>query len=133
MWRAILGVVAGLVAWTLIATVLNFGLRAGIPGYHAAEPTMQFTLAMKIGRLAIATIASLLTGMVIRLTAPQSRLAPWIVGLIALIIFVPDHIHLWTRFPVWYHAYFLLTLAPWIWIGSLLVPQRKSATPQSAA
>jgi hypothetical protein len=127
MWRAILGIVLGLVAWTLIVTVLNWGLRAGIPGYHAAEPAMQFTLPMMIGRLAIATVASLLTGIIIRLIAPQSRLAPWIVGLIAVAIFVPEHVHIWTKFPVWYHAYFLLTLAPLIWIGSLLVPQRRSA------
>ena len=124
MWRTILAVVAGLVAWTMIVTVLNFGLRAEIPGYHAAEPTMRFTLTMMIGRLAIATITSLLTGAIMGLIAPQSRFATWIVGLIALVMFVPEHIHVWTMFPVWYHLYFLLTLAPLIWIGSLLVTRR---------
>ena len=76
MWRTILSIVAGLVAWTLIVTVLNWGLRAGIPGYHAAEATLLFTLPMKIGRLAIATVASLLTGVIVRLIAPRSGLAP---------------------------------------------------------
>lgn len=127
MGRTILAVVAGLVAWTVIVTVLNFGLRAGIPGYHAAEPTMQFTVTMMLGRLAIATLTSLLTGVIVGLIAPQSRLAPWIAGIIGVVMFVPEHLHIWTKFPVWYHAYFLLTLAPLIWIGSLLVARRDSA------
>jgi hypothetical protein len=124
MVRAILGVVVGLVAWVLIVTVLNFGLRAGIPGYHTAEPIGPFTLTMMIGRLAIATITSLASGVIIRLVAPQSNWAPWIVGVIGLIFLIPDHIHIWTHFPIWYHAYFLLTLAPLIWLGSQLVPRR---------
>jgi len=126
MWRTILAVVAGLVAWTVIVTVLNFGLRAGIPGYHAAEPSMQFNLTMMIGRLAIATVTSLLTGAIMGLIAPQSRFATWIVGLVALVMFVPEHIRIWTMFPVWYHLYFLLTLAPLIWIGSLFTTRRNS-------
>ena len=126
MWRTILAVVAGLVAWTVIVTVLNFGLRAAIPGYHAAEPTMHFTLTMMLGRLAIATVTSLLTGMIMGLIAPQSRVATWVVGLIALVMFVPEHIRIWTMFPVWYHLYFLLTLAPLIWIGSLFTTRRNS-------
>ncbi len=51
MWRTIGSIVAGLVAWAVVVTVLNFGLRAFIPGYHAAEATLQFTLAMKSGPL----------------------------------------------------------------------------------
>jgi hypothetical protein len=129
MWRTILSVIAGVVAWVLIVSVLNWGLRLWLPGYHAAEPAMQFTLTMMIGRLAIATLTSLATGAIIRLIAPQSNWAPWIVGLIGLIAFIPDHIHVWTHFPIWYHAYFLLTLAPWIWLGSLL-SRAKSTHPQ---
>jgi hypothetical protein len=126
MWRAILGVVLGVVAWVLIVSVLNWGLRAGIPGYHAAEPEGPFTLTMMIGRLTIATITSLATGALIRLIAPQSQWAVWIVGLIGLIVLIPDHIHIWTHFPVWYHAYFLLTFVPLLWIGARLVPQRRA-------
>ena len=44
MWRTALGIVGGLAAWAVIATLLNFGLRAAIPAYHAAEATLQFTM-----------------------------------------------------------------------------------------
>jgi len=42
--RRILSVVAGLAAWFVVATILDFVLRLALPGYHEAEPTMAFTL-----------------------------------------------------------------------------------------
>ena len=124
MWRMIASVVAGLVAWAVIVTLLNFGLRAAIPGYHAAEAILQFTLAMKVGRLVEAAVASLATGAVIRTIAPTSRWAPWIAGLLLLAIFLPVHIGLWGRFPVWYHLAFLVPLAPLVPLGAALLRKR---------
>jgi len=122
MWRTVGGVIAGLVAWAVVVTILNFGLRAALPGYHAAEPTLQFTLAMKIGRLTEAALASLAAGAVVSRIAPASKWAPWAVGLITLALFVPEHIRLWDKFPVWYHLSFLVPLLPLVlagaWIGS---------------
>jgi hypothetical protein len=122
MWRTIGSVVAGLFAWAVIVTLLNFGLRAALPGYHAAEATLQFTLAMKIGRLSEAALTSLAVGALVSLVAPGKRWTPWIVGLVLLAVFVPEHIRLWDRFPMWYHLTFLVPLAPLVvvgaWIGS---------------
>ncbi|MGH8274339.1 MAG: hypothetical protein ACRES9_08850 [Gammaproteobacteria bacterium] len=129
MWRTILAVVAGLVAWVVIVTLLNMGLRLGLPGYHAAEPAMTFTLTMKIARLLIAALTSLATGALVSAIVPASRLAPWIVGLILLALFVPDHIYLWHKFPVWYHLTFLITLAPLVALGAWLRPRKKLLRP----
>lgn len=127
MRRTIVGIIAGLIAWAVIVTVLNWGLRLGLPGYRQAEPTLVFTLSMKISRLVMAAVTSLATGAVIRAIAPSSRLAPWVVGLIILAMFLPAHIHLWHRFPIWYHLSFLLPLAPLLALGAWLVP---ASTPQ---
>jgi hypothetical protein len=127
MWRIVISIVAGLVAWMVIVTLLNFGLRAALPGYHAAEATMDFTLAMKIGRLSIAVLTSLAAGAVVRLIAPASRLAPWIAGLLLLLPFIPEHIRLWDKFPVWYHLTFLVTLVPLFGVGAWLVSRSKKA------
>src|SRR4051794_4487934 len=102
MWRVIAGVLVGLVAWAAVATVLNWGLRLWLPGYLEAEPAMAFTLVMKIARLTLAALACLAAGALVRLTAPASRVAPWIVGLVLVALFIPAHIQLWTRFPLWY-------------------------------
>jgi len=125
MWRTIGSIIAGLVAWGVIVTLLNFGLRAAIPDYHAAEATLQFTLAMKIGRLTEAAIASLAAGSVVGLIAPSKKWAPWVVGLIILAMFLPIHMQLWSKFPAWYHLAFLVPLAPLVALGAAMVPRTR--------
>jgi hypothetical protein len=120
MWRAVGSIVAGLAAWAVVVTLLNFGLRAAIPDYHAAEATLQFSLAMKIGRLTEAALASVAAGAIIGLIAPSKKWAPWAAGLILLAMFLPEHVKLWLRFPLWYHLAFLVPLAPLFALGSFL-------------
>jgi hypothetical protein len=112
--------VAGLVGWMVVVTALNFGLRLWLPGYVEAEPTLVFTLGMKIGRLAIAALSSIAAGAIVRMIAPASRWAPWIVGVVLLAMFVPEHVMLWQKFPAWYHLTFLVTLAPLVVLGARL-------------
>lgn len=120
MWRTIGSIVAGLVTWAFVVTILNFGLRAAIPGYHAAEATLQFTMAMKVGRLTEAAVTSVVAGAVAGLIAPTKRWPPLVVGLITLAMFLPEHVKLWDRFPVWYHLSFLVPLVPLVVLGGLL-------------
>ena len=124
----IASIIAGLVAWGVVVTLLNFGLRAMLPGYHAAEATLQFTLAMKVGRLTEAAIASVAAGAVVGLIAPSNKWAPWLVGLIILAMFLPVHVSLRNKFPAWYHLFFVLSLAPFVWLGARLV-QRPNRAP----
>ena len=126
MWRTFASIVAGLAAWAVIVTLLNFGLRAAIPGYHAAEATLQFTIAMKIGRLAEAALTSLAAGAIVGLISPK-KWAPWLVGLIVLALFLPVHVRLWDKFPVWYHLCFLVPLVPLVALGAMLVRNRPAA------
>jgi hypothetical protein len=129
MWRTLASIIAGLIAWTVIVTLLNFLLRAALPGYHAAEATLQFTLAMKIGRLLIAALTSIAAGAVVALIAPRARWAPWAVGLILLALFLPEHVRLWSKFPVWYHLSFLVPLAPLVPFGAWLKSRIASPAP----
>lgn len=121
MWRTIGSILAGLVAWVVVVTLLNFGLRAAIPGYHAAEATLQFTMAIKIGRLTEAAITSLVAGAVVGWIEPSRKWAPWAVGLIVLAMFLPIHVQLWSKFPAWYHLSFLVPLAPLVALGGTFV------------
>lgn len=120
MLRLAGAVIGGLVAWMVIVTLRNFGLRASIPGYHAAEPTFVFTLTMMIGRLTIAVLTLLAAGAVVRAIAPGSNFAPWVVGIVLLALFVPVHVQISARLPLWYHLTFLLTLPPLVWAGARL-------------
>jgi hypothetical protein len=128
MWRTVASIVAGLIAWVVIVTLLNFGLRAAIPGYHSAEATLDFTLAMKLGRLIEAAVTSVAAGAVVGLVALSKKWAPLIVGLIILAIFLPVHVSLWAKFPVWYHLAFLVPLVPLVVLGASL--PRATRTPE---
>ena len=124
MKRSLLAVVAGLAVWTLVATLLNFGLRAGLAGYTQAEPTMTFTLGMKVARLILGALSSLAAGAAAGLIAPSKTAPGWVLGAIILALFIPAHIQLWAKFPVWYHLVFLTTLVPLVALGAGLTRTR---------
>lgn len=133
MWRTVGAILAGLVTWAVVVTLLNFGLRAMTPGYHAAEATLQFTPAMKAGRLIEAALTSVAAGAMVALIAPTNKWAPWLVGLIVLAMFLPAHLKLWHMFPVWYHLSFLVPLAPLVALGSAIVRNARATRPVVAS
>jgi hypothetical protein len=118
--RVLLAFVAGLLAWVLVATILNIAVRRLLPGYTAAEPTMAFTSGMLSARLVIAFITSLVAGALSAAIAPRSGWVPGSLGVFLLVVFVPQHVKLWHLFPLWYHLTFLLTLVPLVAIGGRL-------------
>ena len=118
MKRSIFAALAGLAVWVLVASLLNRGLRLGLAGYAIAEPTMTFTLEMKIARLILGALASLAAGAATGAIAPSGQRLPWVVGAILLAAFIPAHIQLWVKFPVWYHLVFLGTLVPLVALGA---------------
>ena len=124
MKRSILACLAGLLTWIVVVTVINRGLRLSLPNYTAAEHTLQFTLGMKWARLLMAIVTSVVAGVITAWISRSSRWAPWIVGGVVLAMFVPFHIAIWSKFPVWYHLTFLLTILPAVLLGALLPPRR---------
>lgn len=117
MKRSIIACVAGLVTWLVVVSLIDRVLRLTISNYTTAEQTLQFTLAMKWARLVMAILTSLTAGAVTRWISPSNRWPAWIVGAIVLAIFLPVHIAIWSKFPVWYHLTFLLTIVPACGIG----------------
>src|SRR5580658_372807 len=124
MKRSILPCLVGLLTWVVVVSVINRVLRLSLPNYTTAEHTLQFTLGMKWARLLMAIVTSLLAGAVTRWISPSSRWAPLIVGSVVLAMFLPAHIAIWSKFPVWYHLTFLLTIIPAVLVGALLPPHR---------
>ena len=120
MKRPVLAFIAGAVAWVLVVSVLNRALRIIVPGYAAAEPGMAFTLGMMAARLIIAAITSLAAGAVTAAIAPVSPRVPWVLGVVLLVGFIPEHLRLWSLFPPWYHLTFLVTLVPLVVLGARL-------------
>jgi len=123
MMRLIGGVVAGAVAWFVIVTVLNLGLRYGWHDYAAVEKAMTFTLPMMIARLSESGVSSILSGMIAAMIARDRRAALY-AGLVLLLVFLPFHYMIWSKFPAWYHLTFLSSLVILSWLGGQLAKPR---------
>src|SRR5690554_1603560 len=108
MLRKIGGVVAGLVVWLIATSALGAIMRASWPAYASAAPSMAFTLPMLVSRLAIGALAIVAAGFVSAFVGSRSPFWILLPGLLLLAAFIPVHIGLWERFPVWYHLTFLL-------------------------
>jgi hypothetical protein len=111
MGKQILGVVVGLMAWFVAAGVAGVLLRSVWPEYVAASGDMSFTLPMKLTRLSIGALTTVAAGAVTALIA-RSTWAAVVTGALLLLLFIPEHISLWDKFPIWYHLTFLTSLLP---------------------
>jgi len=117
--KTVAAIIAGFVIWILVASILNFPLRAWWPHYHEAETAFSFTLGMKLARLALGAAASLCSGFVAAWIAKRHQAAMYL-GILLLALFIPNHYLLWDKFPVWYHLTFLVFLFPLALLGSKL-------------
>jgi hypothetical protein len=126
LMRLILAMLAGIVAWILVAMLFNIGLRFVMPGYAVAEPDKSFTLAMLVARLVMGALASLAGGAAAGWIDRPAGASAWIIAAALLAAFIPAHVALWLVFPVWYHLTFLVSLAPLTLIGSMLVHRSAS-------
>ena len=111
MGKQIVGVVVGLMVWFVAAVAAGVLLRLLWPEYVAASGDMSFTLPMKLTRLSIGALTTLAAGAVTALLARSSRTAV-VTGALLLVMFIPQHISLWDKFPIWYHLTFLTSLVP---------------------
>ena len=122
--RTALGIVIEIVSWIAIATTLVIALRIAWPAYAAAEPARAFDVPMMIARLAISSVALVLAAWLAAVTLKDSRIVPLAGGLVLLTAFVPIHIGLWSKYPVWYHLTFLASLPLLTFLGGQLSKQR---------
>jgi len=119
MIRSILAVIVAVVTWFIVATIVNWILRAGLPGYSAVEVSMNFTLTMMICRLLLGLVSSLCAGFVCA-TIARNRVAARVAAAFMVVLFLPVHYMLWAKFPIWYHLFFLISLAPMLLAGAAL-------------
>jgi hypothetical protein len=120
MKKGAIAVLGGLLAWAIIASVLNRAVRAVMPAYHTAELSFGFTLGMKIARLALGAVASIGGGYVASRLAKGMTIPVRILGLLLVAVFIPVHYGLWDKFPIWYHLTFLGSLLPLTLLGAKL-------------
>lgn len=130
MARNFIGIVTGLAVWLAVTLVAGLIIRETWPAYVSVADAMTFTLPMMFARLWIGAVATVAMGFVTACIT-QSTLARVIPGVIMLIVFIPQHVMLWDKFPLWYHLTFLLSLVPLTYVGNSMV--RGGMNQRSAA
>jgi hypothetical protein len=118
MLRSILSVVVAAVTWIAVATLLNLVIRFTWSDYAAVEQSMHFTLPMLLLRLLIGVIASFVSGFVGARVAKGGKWPMGVFATLLLAMFLPVHYNLWSRFPVWYHGFFLMSLVVFTTLGA---------------
>jgi uncharacterized protein (DUF983 family) len=81
-------------------------------------------------QLAERPVASLAAGAVTVLIARSSRTAV-VTGAVLLLMFIPQHINLWDKFPIWYHLTFLTSLVPLAAVGARMWGPNLESTDSS--
>jgi hypothetical protein len=120
IFKTVGAVIAAIVTWFFVATVLNLALRAWWPHYHEAETAFNFTFAMKLARLVLGAISSVAAGFVAAWIGRVRMRAAVLTGIVLLGLFIPGHYRIWDKFPVWYHLTFLVSLLPLTLLGAAL-------------
>ena len=125
--RAILAIIAGFVAWFVVATIGNFAVRLFYPGYVDVEKAMSFSLGMMLARLVVGAVASIAAGVACAAIARSTRWPRYALALLLLALFIPVHVFLRDTFPLWYHIVFLGSLIPLVLLGTRLLSSRATA------
>jgi hypothetical protein len=128
MPRNFIGVVTGLAVWLAIAIIAGLIMRETWPAYASVADAMTFTLPMMVVRLSIGAFATVSTGFVTACIT-QSAIARLMPGFILLIFFIPEHVMLWDKFPIWYHLSFLLSLVPLTYLGNSIASGKMLQRP----
>jgi hypothetical protein len=125
--RAILAIIAGFVVWFAAATVGNLLIRALVSGYAEVEKTMNFSLIMLLARLVLGAGATIASGVAVAAVMARPRWPVPVFALLLVALFVPVHVSLWSKFPIWYHVVFLGSLFPSVMLGARLMGSRVAA------
>ena len=133
MIRPVFAVITGFVVWLVVATLGNFLIRAMLPGYAAAEPGMAFTLTMLLARLTLGLVSSVVAGFACSAMARGKIAAGYTFAVALVLCFLPIHYNLWSKFPLWYHLTFLVTLAPLVLLGSFAQRRQAALAPRGAS
>jgi hypothetical protein len=117
--KGIGALIVALAVWFVVATAVHRLMCVLWPAYAMATPLLNFTLPMKIARLSLGAVCTLIAGATARRLS-AARWLPAVLGCALLVLFLPGHYRIWNRLPVWYHLTFLLSLIPLTLLGARL-------------
>ena len=120
MGRAIGGVVAAFVLWTVLWLGFGAAAQAALPGIIDPEQPITHT-GVLLGYVTYSVIISIVAGFVCAAIRKESPLKTvWVFAVVLLATGIVIEVSYWELTPVWYHLVFLALLLPaTVWGGML--------------
>jgi len=132
MWRIILGVIAGFIAWLVVWIASEKILSAIWPAFGVNQKAFEVAVknggdytadtTMLLTHLVLGSVVSMMAGIFAALIARENTSAPLVVGCLLLAMGVLKAIMSWRYVPIWYHVIFTAILLPMAIIGGKLIP-----------
>lgn len=120
MFRHVLAILGGFLAWTVLFLGLAAVLRALFPEAHGADGAVFATLPLML-YLALTALASLAAGFAAaRIATTQHARVVLAMGLVLLAVGLPVQVTSWSLAPGWYNVVFLALLVPLTILGGRL-------------
>ena len=131
MWRIVLGVIAGFIAWLVVWIGSEKILSAIWPVFGANQKAFEeavknggeFTAdtTMLITHIVLGSIVSVMSGSVATLIAGENTRAPLVLGFLLLAVGLLKAVMSWPYVPIWYHVIFTAILLPMAIMGGKLI------------
>lgn len=122
-----LGILAGLIAYTIIGSLGLYLLRISWADYAIHSRDKSYTLEMLLSRLSIGILAAVASGISAAKIANDNGRSAWFVG--AILFCVGSYFHfntaVWTEYPVWYHFAYVLPIIPITGLSNYYFCKRK--------
>ena len=127
MFKKVLAVIVGFLAWWIIAGVLVGGLLPAVWSEYQianeikiADGVQSFSVLMLLTRLFLSAIANVFSGFITVYISKQ-QITAWYTASALVVIMIYSHIALfWNDWPVWYHLGFLIPFVPIVIAGGKL-------------
>jgi hypothetical protein len=124
MLKIALGVIVGFLIWSLLWVGFDVLLRLIWTSYDESVKAMNFSSSMLIVPLVLSAVVSIVSGFVAASIAKENSKAPFILGILLLIVGIFVQIGVWDRIPLWYHLTFWILLTPMTVLGGKLRSER---------
>jgi hypothetical protein len=127
MARLVLAIIAGFFCWVILWFVSEQIISALWPAFGAHQTAFQSSIenggvftpnpTFLLIHIVLASIVSLVTGLITALVAGENRRAPLIVAILLLMMGLAKAGMSWSLVPIWYHLIFTAVLVPMTIIG----------------
>ena len=130
MTRAILGVIAGYAAWTVLWLAGN-AIVFGVVDDVVASGESFTAVGPLVGVLALSIVCSVGAGLSAAMVANErANVVVLVTGVLLLLTGVAVQLGVWRLMPVWYHLTFLLLIVP-VCVAAGRLWRQRSAGPAS--